>query len=526
MSRRRLGRFAAAFLVLLVLAFAGFAAAVVPGSAASSSAGIGVYRGAASPGEVSAFGSWLGRSPTYALDFFAGDTWSQIESPDWWLNAWNGTPYTVEFSVPIIPSSGGTLQEGASGAYNSHFQKLAQTLVAHGRGNAILRLGWEFNGSWYHWYAGNDPAAFAAYWRQIVTTMRAVAPGLRFDWCPTLGVNGMSKTGVEAAYPGDAYVDYVGTDVYDQAWGPNNTTVPDPAVRWDGYVTQQNGLNWVASFSSQHGKPITIPEWGLSIRSDGHGGGDNAFFVQHMHDWITTNNVAYQMYFEFDAPDGQHRLMLSQFPIGSAAYKQLFAGAATTLSTSSSSSSTTAPSTTTAPGATTAPATTTTTPPPPATTTTTTPPTTTTTTPPPTTTTTGTTTTVPPASTTTTAPPPTTTTSPSTATTTPTSGKKCRGRKCGPIALRLAQTSGASGVGAVAAQRAACARTRIVWSPPTWFWKWVRWRLGRAEFKGHAGAAAYRPRAVPQHVSRRAWSALGRFTHGQPVAVRVCTSSP
>src|SRR5438093_2966278 len=110
MSRRRFGHFAAAFLGLVALAFAGFATAVVPGSSASSSAAIGVYRGAASPSGVSAFGSWLGRAPTYAEDFFAGDTWSEIEAPDWWLNAWAGTPYTVEFSVPIIPGSGGTLQ--------------------------------------------------------------------------------------------------------------------------------------------------------------------------------------------------------------------------------------------------------------------------------------------------------------------------------------------------------------------------------------------------------------------------------
>ena len=81
MLRRRYAQLAAAFLGAAALAFAGFFAATVPGQAASS-AGIGVYRGAATPGQVSAFGTWLGRSPTYALDFFAGDTWAQIETPD------------------------------------------------------------------------------------------------------------------------------------------------------------------------------------------------------------------------------------------------------------------------------------------------------------------------------------------------------------------------------------------------------------------------------------------------------------
>jgi Glycosyl hydrolase family 26 len=346
MSRRRLGRIAAACLALVSLAFAGFALAAVPGHAASA-AGLGVYRGAAAPQAVGDFGSWLGRRPEYALDYFPGDTWVQIETPDWWLNSWAGTPYTVEYSVPIIPQSGGTLQEGAAGEYNRHFQKLAQTLLAHGQQNAILRLGWEFNGSWYKWFAGNDPAAFAAYWRQIVTTMRGVAPGLRFDWCPTLGLANMTRVGLQAAYPGSAYVDYIGTDVYDQAWGPNNSIISDPAVRWNTYATQTNGLNWVASFAASEGKPITIPEWGLAIRSDGHGGGDNAYFIQRMHDWITSHNVAFQMYFEFDASDGAHRLMTDQFPIGSQTYRQLFAGAPPATSSSSTSSSSTASTTTT-----------------------------------------------------------------------------------------------------------------------------------------------------------------------------------
>ena len=128
-------------------------------------------------------------------------------------------------------------------------------------------------------------------------------------------------------------------------------------MRWNGYVTQQNGLDWVASFAAQQGKPISIPEWGLSIRTDGHGGGDNAYFVQHMHDWIVGHNVAFQMYFEFDAPDGAHRLMTNEFPIGSQTYRQLFGGAppvtssstVPTTSTSTSTSTSTTTPTTTAP---------------------------------------------------------------------------------------------------------------------------------------------------------------------------------
>ncbi len=56
---------------------------------------------------------------------------------------------------------------------------------------------------------------------------------------------------------------------------------------------------------------MSLPEWGLWERPDGHGGGDNPYFIERMHEFIAdpANNVAYQAYFEYDVkPDGNHRL--------------------------------------------------------------------------------------------------------------------------------------------------------------------------------------------------------------------------
>jgi hypothetical protein len=36
------------------------------------------------------------------------------------------------------------------------------------------------------------------------------------------------------------------------------------------------------------------------------------------------NHVAYQVYFELDAPDGDHQLMDGQFPLGADVYRRLF----------------------------------------------------------------------------------------------------------------------------------------------------------------------------------------------------------
>ena len=100
-----------------VLGLLGFALATSPGRATSNGPALGVYRGAASPGQVSAFGTWLGQAPAYALDYLASDSWTSIENPSWWLDGWAGSPYTVDYSVPLIPQTGGSLQQGASGAY-------------------------------------------------------------------------------------------------------------------------------------------------------------------------------------------------------------------------------------------------------------------------------------------------------------------------------------------------------------------------------------------------------------------------
>ena len=290
----------------------GSAQAAVPGK-------LGVYRGSANPNGVGQFAAWSGSEVHWALDFLASGTWSDIESPTWWADGWAGSPYRTVYSIPLLPGTGGTLAQGAAGAHDEHFAKLGRTLVAGGEADAILRLGWEFNGGWFRWSAQSDPAAFVAYWRQIVDTMRAV-PGQRFqfDWSPVLGHGAVAP---DRAYPGDAYVDYIGLDAYDQDWFPDWS---DPSQRWQSLLTQPYGLRWHRDFAAAHGKPMTFPEWGLMTRPDGHGGGDNPYFLERMHDWIASNNVAYALYFEFDAPDGAHRLMNGQFPRSAARFQQLF----------------------------------------------------------------------------------------------------------------------------------------------------------------------------------------------------------
>jgi hypothetical protein len=306
----------------------GIGLAVVVAAMSSSGVGkpvgpkLGVYEGPHDIAGVRQFERWLGRDVQYVLDFVPADSWRTIEWPVS-LKNWGRSRDRLVLGVPIVPFSGGSLSEGSAGAYNGHFRQLARNLVRWGREDSILRLGWEFSGGWYPWSVRSDAdaVAFAAYWRQIVDTMRSVSKSFKFDWNPA---HGWRPFRIALAYPGSAYVDYIGLDIYDQGWQPEGT---DALGRWEDQVHGDGGLAWHRSFARARKKPMSFPEWGLAIRDDGKGGGDNAGFVERMHGWISGNNVAYHIYFNFDAPDGRHALFTGQFPAGSEAFKKRFGSA-------------------------------------------------------------------------------------------------------------------------------------------------------------------------------------------------------
>ena len=298
-----------------------------------SAAGIGFYDGKYNSAGIEKAASWLGSPGTvkYAEDFIDATDWAHISDP-WQLGDWKGTPYTMVWGVPMLPCGGPSTQCKtniadydllAQGGADGYYKTLAQHLVSAGFGSSYIRIGWEFNGSWYPWgvRTNDDARAFAAYFRRVVTTMRAVAPGLRFDWNPSVGV--WPTFDLADAYPGDAYVDDIGLDVYDQSWIADYR---DPQARWADLVGQTYGLAWQRDFARAHGKPVSFPEWGVTLRPDGHGGGDDPYYVEQMASWIAASRTAYAVYFDYDASDGAHALADGQFARSATTFRRLFAG--------------------------------------------------------------------------------------------------------------------------------------------------------------------------------------------------------
>jgi len=306
----------------VAILFAGLA--TMPATPASAGpADMGIYGGAGPHGarKILRFEAWLGRKVPYALEFFSYQSWADLqEDSAWSLQSWRGGRWRMVFSIPLLPTDGSsTLSAGAAGAYDEQFSKLAARLVANGFGDAVLRLGWEFNGDWYPWSAAKCPSCFVAYWRRVVTAMRAV-PGahFRFDWNANLGSSPLAP---EKVYPGDAYVDIIGLDVYDQSWDPASV---DARLRWQELLNGDHGLTWHRRFAAEHGKPMSYPEWGTGTRPDGHGGGDDAYFIERMAEWLAANDVAYHIYWDYPAKDYDAELSRGRLPRAGAAFRRLF----------------------------------------------------------------------------------------------------------------------------------------------------------------------------------------------------------
>ena len=259
------------------------AAGIAPFGAFLDSGPLGVTR-------MSGLRRWLGGTePKVAHTYLPGGSWTDIEGPPGFLDAWaqwrrGQADRTLVLNVPMQEhneenlSDGqvrGLLRQAATGEFDHHFRALAERLVESKVPDTVLVLGWEMNGITYTHRCGPDPAAWKTYWKRIVTTMRSV-PGqrFRFDFTPSRGRDAVPWT---ECYPGDDTVDIIGMDAYDQPAG----------LSFDAQVKEPYGLRQHVDFAKAHNKPISYPEWGL-FRN-----GDNTVYMRGMLAWIEEHKPLY-----------------------------------------------------------------------------------------------------------------------------------------------------------------------------------------------------------------------------------------
>jgi hypothetical protein len=300
----------------LLFAFAG----IQSHAGAAEFAALGLHsEGDQSTSQYSEFSQWLGKPVQYRIVFTARNAWSDVSDPYFmeatkrWLYS---DPGHIEvISVPLLLHTDDTFSSLVDGQRDSVFRELAERITSTGQPQrVIIRLGWEHNGNWYAWSAIKDPVGYREAYRQVVTIMRKVAPGIRFDWTTDFQSN--SSFDWKSAYPGDDVVDIISMDVYDEY---NNG--------WSDIENAPTGLKAFRAFAKAHNKPEAYPEWGCSTGSHGHG--DSPEFIEHFHDWLKDGapNVLYQAYWNTNlggpdaAIEGSHS---GHVPLAAIKYRGLF----------------------------------------------------------------------------------------------------------------------------------------------------------------------------------------------------------
>lgn len=268
------------------------------------------------------FERFAGRKVERVVDALDQRDWARLRSSvDWASRCWAGAPMKLTLSIPMLTDAGGTLREGAGGAYDGLFLDIARALVRDGHAAATIRLGWEFNGNWMPWRAAADPENFIAYYRRIVRLMRSV-PGQRFQFEWTTAV-GRRELPPDRAYPGDDVVDIIGMDVYNEQW---SQTLAEPHVRFAWLLNQPYGMAWLKGFAAAHRKPTAYSEWGSGTRADGHGAGDDPYFFRQMAAWFKSSGALYQSYWEVRNDAYDDTVSEGRHPRAAAAFRTAFGG--------------------------------------------------------------------------------------------------------------------------------------------------------------------------------------------------------
>ena len=182
-----------------------------------------------------------------------------------------------------------------NGTYDGDYKGVVDSWVKAGFQTIDLRLGYEMNGSFMPWYMGNDPGTQADWvtaFQHLSTLMRNEAASLgataKIVWNPA-DINWTSQS-VQAAYPGNAYVDVISVDVYSPLypldlydWSKNDGTVDKTIQQWwadplnrDHFWSHPNATQWspngtpgsgfgiedAIALAKADGKPLAISETG------------------------------------------------------------------------------------------------------------------------------------------------------------------------------------------------------------------------------------------------------------------------
>ncbi|WP_449437173.1 glycosyl hydrolase [Pedobacter steynii] len=262
------------------------------------------------------FGTWMGRS-----------TWQDLNDGNWmWveesgLPKWKNDHFDrpVDVGTPLIPTDmqeapNSLLQEVIDGKRDSVYLSLGKNLAKYGTITVFSRIWWEFN-----MYPVKQQAdLFVRAWQRAIPLIRKGFKSkavndqkLEIVWCTNAGA-----PNPEPFYPGDDFVDIIGSDTYGMTWGKMNPTKEQILHRIlnDPYM-----LKWQADFAAKHAKPVCIGEWGnVAVKKEGvddsRGLNDFPEYIDAIYEWAKTNKYGCRYVNYFNLEDGGILTTLDKTP--------------------------------------------------------------------------------------------------------------------------------------------------------------------------------------------------------------------
>ena len=262
------------------------------------------------------FGIWMGRS-----------SWKDLQDGNWMWVKESGLPNwkkyhfdrPVDVGTPLIPTDmqndpDELLQEVIEGKHDSIYLSLGKNLAKYGTSTVFSRIWWEFN----MYPVKQQAELFVKAWQRAIPIIRkgfvseaVKGQKLEIVWCTNAGA-----PDPEPFYPGDHYVDIIGSDTYGMTWGKINPTKEQILNRIlnDPYM-----LKWQSEFAARHGKPVCIGEWAnVAVKNEGvddsRGLNDFPEYIDAIYDWVKTNKFGCKYVNYFNLEDGGILTTLDKTP--------------------------------------------------------------------------------------------------------------------------------------------------------------------------------------------------------------------
>lgn len=196
--------------------------------------------------------------------------------------------------LSLQPSKGLWQVNGTDG----YLEELAKSLENSGM-KVILRFAGEMNDSSTLW--PSTPEEYIEKFRIVADIFHKYGPSVPIIWAP----NFYPTDNIEAYYPGDEYVDYVGVSLY-QEYQPET----DPLGEG---VDRQRWLNFLDFIYTTYSdkKPIMIVEGGAAYRNNRTTKDLTDYSVTHIKEFFTYLPIVYpnvKMFFIFNRDDQHGRL--------------------------------------------------------------------------------------------------------------------------------------------------------------------------------------------------------------------------